>query len=413
MPVLTISTALALAIGAFNAQSAPSAGNAAPAQSTPDATTPKAAPPADPRMHQRVRIERVASDGTTQPLAEFQGADVASVARLDDGRIAVAYQAFPADDARHFDRVAVRFSSDEGRSFTDATPVTIDGMDAGLAPAFDPTLVALPDGRVRLYFISYAQADTKPGGAAPATAVHSAISSDGLHYTYEPGVRFAVEGRVTVDAAAALHDGVFHLVVPDNGTPGEFLAARKRGQPPAGGNGYHAVSRDGLAFTRAADLPLASTSNRWWGNLLSDGGNLLFLGTGPGPWPLSSHDGLAWKIAEKPLALKGVDPSALRLRDGALLVAWTEEASSPKSTADSTARPATKESPEEGVKKGVENSMEKSMDKGTENGTSQNTTTPAPSSAESASSPPSATPRHHAATNAPTRAPRATEQLDG
>ena len=264
-------------------------------------------------------VQRIAADGAVTKLATFARADVSSMARLKDGRLALACQAFPAGDAEHFNRVAVRFSGDEGRTWSEPTPIVVAKMDPVLAAPFDPAIVALPDGRVRLYFISYPTVH----GVSANSAVHSAISSDCIHYEFEPGERLAVPGRAVFDCAAALHAGVFHLVVPDNGTPAEFLARRKNGEPQPGGNGYHATSTDGLTFTRAADLPLPSPRDRWFGNLLSDGMQLLFFGTGPGPWPLASTDGMKWAPSPTPIAMPGVDPSVVRLRDGSWMVVGT------------------------------------------------------------------------------------------
>ncbi|MEK7382403.1 MAG: hypothetical protein AAB262_03865 [Elusimicrobiota bacterium] len=62
------------------------------------------------------------------------------------------------------------------------------GLPDGMRFPFDPTLVPLPDGRIRLYFTgNYGRSF---GTNAPA--IHSAVSSDGVNYRYEPGVRFAV-----------------------------------------------------------------------------------------------------------------------------------------------------------------------------------------------------------------------------
>jgi hypothetical protein len=266
-------------------------------------------------------VQRIPADGTSSTVATFMRADVSSVARLKDGRLAIACQAFPADDAAHFNRIAVRISGDDGRTWGDPQPIVMAKMDAALAPPFDPALVTLPDGRVRMYFITHTGTDAAPG----PTAVHSAVSADAVNFDYEPGVRFTVPGRVVVDCAAALHDGVFHLVVPDNGTPAEFLGRRRSGEPQPGGNGYHATSTDGLTFTRTADLPLPSTRDRWFGNLLSDGPQLLFFGTGPGPWPVTSPDGMQWAKAAAPVRMPGVDPSVVRLRDGSWLVVATRE----------------------------------------------------------------------------------------
>ena len=95
-------------------------------------------------------LQRIDADGTATSLATVARADVSSVARLRDGRLLLAFQWFPAEDAAHFDRVAVRRSPDEGRTWTAPEPIEVTGMDAGLAAAFDPALVALPDGRVRM-----------------------------------------------------------------------------------------------------------------------------------------------------------------------------------------------------------------------------------------------------------------------
>ena len=305
-------------------------------------------PPAVAGSRNTLVVARAAAGSVPQEIATFAGADTSSVARLADGRLALAFQGFPADDPRAFNRTAVRFSSDEGRTWTDAQPIEIAGLDATLAPPFDPTLVALPDGRVRLYFVSFDDRGLEPGTPPTVTGVYSAISDDGRRYTFEPGTRLAIEGRVVLDAAAALHDGVFHLVVPDHGTAAELLARRKSGEPQPGGNGYHAISKDGLAFERAADLPLPSTRNLWWGNLLSEGDTLFFFGTGPGPWPLVSRDGMSWKPAAEPLVMPGVDPAAVRLRDGTLLLVATRESERPQPGRSVTPPPSTVPKPPDG-----------------------------------------------------------------
>jgi hypothetical protein len=267
-------------------------------------------------------VQRVASDGKAATLATFGRANVSSIARHADGRLVLAFQGFPADDPSRFNRTAVRFSGDDGRTWSEPEPIVVAGLEPGLAPPFDPALVALPDGRMRLYFITHSGTEAAPG----QTAVHSAISTDGVRYRCEPGVRFTVLGRVVVDCAAVLHGGVFHLVVPDNGTPDEFLDRRRRGEAQPGGHGYHATSTDGLAFTRTVDLTLASSRDRWFGNLSSDGGQLLFFGTGPGPWPVASADGLRWTRSPAAVEVPGVDPCAIRARDGSWIVVATRAA---------------------------------------------------------------------------------------
>jgi hypothetical protein len=265
-----------------------------------------------------VVVYQVGRDGRMERLTVFERAGVPTVARLPDGRLIAAFQHFPQDDNRHFDRVAVRFSSDEGRTWSTAVPIIVDGMEPGLARPFDPTLVPLPDGRVRLYFTS----NRSPDFRHSTPAIYSAISTDGLRYVFEPGVRFAVEGRLVIDCAVALHDGVFHLIVPDNGTAGDMMLGQQRREPPRGGSGYHAVSRDGLTFERVADIALPSR-NRWLGNMQSDRGRLVFFGTGGGPWPVTSADGASWEPDTNPVPAPGADPGAVRLRDDSWLLVVT------------------------------------------------------------------------------------------
>jgi hypothetical protein len=273
-----------------------------------------------------VLVYRVATNGSAEKLVTFARAGVPTVTRLQDGRLLAAYQHFPEDDDRNFDRVAVRFSRDEGRTWAEPQPLTVTGMETGLARPFDPTLVALPDGRVRLYFTS----NRSPDFRRSTPAIYSAISSNGIQYAFEPGIRFAVEGRIVIDCAVALHNGVFHIFVPDNGTAGEFMGGQQRHDPPRGGAGYHATSEDGLNFTRGADVKVEG-ARRWLGNAQSDSKAITFFGTGgggPGPnagglWRATSADGQNWKLADFSARIAGADPGAVQLRDGAWLLLVT------------------------------------------------------------------------------------------
>lgn len=277
---------------------------------------------------QDVWVYRAGPDGKVEPVVTFERAGVPTVARLSDGRLIAAYQHFPKDDQRNFDRVAVRFSADDGNTWTRPQPIVVEGMGDDLARPFDPTLVPLADGRVRLYFTSNDRRN--PSFRMSPPAIYSAISKDGIHYTFEPGVRFAIEGRITIDCAAALHDGVFHLFVPDNGTAGEMEENRAQHQPPRGGVGYHATSRDGLNFERADDVSLDGRV-RWLGNVQSVNGKLVFIGTGSfggpgqgGVWMAESSDGRTWKPLESPV-VRGADPGAVKTRDGGWILIVTGE----------------------------------------------------------------------------------------
>jgi hypothetical protein len=231
------------------------------------------------------------------------------------------------------DRMTVRFSADEGGAWSPPQVLQVEGLPAGMPFAFDPALVPLPDGRVRLYFTG----NQPPPAGRGTPAIYSAISTDGVNYVFEPGVRFDVEGRIVIDCAAVLHRGVFHLFVPDNGigrNPSRRPADEPAANRPRPGVGYHATSRDGLNFTRAEDVTLPG-NRRWLGNAVSDGNQITFVGTGDpepgadgpgrgGPWMAVSPDGQAWKLASAP-PVNGGDPGVVRTKDGGWLVVITGE----------------------------------------------------------------------------------------
>lgn len=277
-----------------------------------------------------VIVYRVSASGAVEKAATFERAGVPTIARMKDGRLIAAHQHFPESDRENFDKVAARFSNDEGRTWTAPQVIRVDGLPEGMRFPFDPTLVPLPDGRVRLYF-------TGNHGRTfhrSTPAIHSAISADGVNYAYEPGVRFAVEGRMVIDCAVVLHQGAFHLFVPHNGAGGP-PGMEQPDDRPREGAGYHATSKDGLNFTRVADVQIEGR-RRWLGNAQSDGRLITFYGTGEGMnrnedgrprggfWMATSADGRSWKpVANPPIG--GGDPGAVRAREGGLVVVITGE----------------------------------------------------------------------------------------
>jgi hypothetical protein len=265
-----------------------------------------------------VLVYRVAADGRADPLATFDRAGVSTLARLADGRLVAAHQHFPADNDADFDKVAVHFSSDEGRTWTPAQVIHLSGLPDGMRFPFDPTLVPLPDGRIRLYFTS-----TRGRGPLVRPAIYSAVSTNALDFVVEPGVRFEIDGRPVIDCAVVLHRGVFHLFAPDNGTAVPGMMPRPGTDRPRDGAGYHATSADGLTFTRGEDVRVDGR-RRWLGAAQSDGALLTFWGTGePGVWMATSADGIAWTLPPNQVRVPGADPGAVRLRDGSWLLSVT------------------------------------------------------------------------------------------
>jgi len=281
-----------------------------------------------------VLVYYVGATGQVVLLATFERAGVPTLARLKDGRLIAAHQHFPEQDEANFDKVAVHLSSDEGKTWTSPQVIRLAGLPEGMRFPFDPTLVPLPDGRVRLYFTSLRgrRFEESP------PAIYSAISTDGMEYSFEPGMRLGIEGRPVIDCAVVLHQRVFHLYSPDNGSrlpPSARVGADVNESGPPPGVGYHAVSKDGLKFTRVDDVRIKG-QKQWLGNAQSDGHVITFFGTGQpgglvppgvgqpqrGIWMATSTDGQAWTLLESP-PLPGADPGAVATRDGGWIVAVT------------------------------------------------------------------------------------------
>jgi hypothetical protein len=175
-------------------------------------------------------------------------------------------------EAAGVQRIIYRAVSTDGVNFDTPQPAITSDVDM-----FDPTVVRLPDGRVRMYV---PMIDVLPG-------VASFISDDGLHFTRESGVRNT-----------------------PGGMPGALLLADNRIRMFTGGmtdspqSGIRsAISDDGLTFAAESGLRIAAA--------------------GPGP-----VDALN-------------DPSAIRLRDGGYLMAFMVNPTDPPVATEAQYRLAT------------------------------------------------------------------------
>ena len=299
-----------------------------PAPHGPDRPQPPAGTPGP--WDNDVLIYRLTPRGDVTLLATFKRAGVPTLARMKDGRLIAAHQYFPEDDRAGFDKVAVRFCSDEGKTWTRPQVIRLKGLPDGMRFPFDPTLVLLPDRRIRLYFTSVRQY----GPQENMPAIYSAISDKGLDYTFEPGIRFGIQDRPVIDCAVVLHQGIFHLYAPDNGRRLEHRPRDGSADAPPSGTGYHATSKDGLEFARQDDVKIEGR-RRWLGNAQSDGKTITFFGTGDpggasptagpprgGLWQAVSPDGSRWRLAPLP-AVPGADPGAVAATDGGWILACT------------------------------------------------------------------------------------------
>ena len=226
-------------------------------------------------------------------------AGVPHLAQAPDGKIYAVFQWFPLDKPESFDQVAISHSADSGKTWTEPQTISIQGMPSSIFRSFDPTLAILSSGSFRLYFTS------EHGGRhlRGSRAIYSAISTDGVHYDFEAGERFGLTDEETYDVTVAYLKGQWHLYCP---APGQ-------------GSAYHAVSKDGLRFTRLDNVgvPVQGT---WIGNVAVINQTLRVYGSGrQGVWSAVSSDGSEWNV-DKAVQLQGGDPAVLKTPQGMIAV---------------------------------------------------------------------------------------------
>ena len=169
-------------------------------------------------------------DGLTWTRTNKVIADQADVPDIimKDGKLMVYFVTY-AKEVRN--KIAVAISQDYGATWL--FKKTTIPIPATWASAVDPKVVILDDGSLRLYFTS----DPNDGGKQ---RTYSATSVDGINFKFDTGTRLLVEKQSVLDPTVLKIGDKWHLF--------------------AGGAGnnanYHAVSSDGIDFTREADLKL-------------------------------------------------------------------------------------------------------------------------------------------------------------
>ncbi|MGH7150828.1 MAG: sialidase family protein, partial [Planctomycetota bacterium] len=156
----------------------------------------------DPRLHD-AWVSRRKYDGTYLRLV---GDSIAGAASAPEG-IALASDGPAGREGEvlvaFFDALRIKYiepgglasirSLDGGETWTTRRPLVIRGKRNGGA-CIDPALIALPDGRIRLFFVACAE-ELPPEAWPPETReVHSAVSIDAVNFDVEEGTRLALWG---------------------------------------------------------------------------------------------------------------------------------------------------------------------------------------------------------------------------
>lgn len=194
-----------------------------------------------------------------------------------------------------WDRVAVKFSYDAGKTWTTPVPIKIEGLPQNYQRPFDPTLVATNKDSLRIFFSS---SNGLPSNGLDSTInTYSALGTDGINYRFEPNPRFDHPTKQVIDPAVAFFKGTWHYAAP-------------AGAPQDGA--YHGVSSNGVNFTSKNNYP-SDNAHNWTGNFaVENGDELRFYGSGASVWFNTSQDGYTWANYQN-TNLKGGDPSIVKL----------------------------------------------------------------------------------------------------
>jgi hypothetical protein len=192
-----------------------------------------------------------------------------------------------------WDRVAVKFSYDQGVNWTQPTPIVVNGMPSNFQRPFDPTLAVINNDSLRIYFSSSAGT---PPGLDSSVNTYSAITTDGINYSFEQGARVDVLLNRVIDPAVILFNNAWHYISP--------IGAPQQGA-------YHFIGPDGVNFSSTPDIPSDNLHN-WTGNyMIESPAELRFYGSGSSVWYNSTSNGGVWNgyISTN---VHGGDPSVVK-----------------------------------------------------------------------------------------------------
>lgn len=230
------------------------------------------------------------------PTIFQDSAGVPSVIRWKGDTLIAAFQWFRLPNpSPTWDRVAAKFSYDNGLSWTPPTPIVISGIPANYQRPFDPTLTVFAGDSLRIYFSS--SEGLPMGGLNASVNTYSAKSADGIHFVFESGARVDVADNRVIDPAVIYFNNSWHYASPI-------------GSPQQGA--YHYVSPNGLNFSPVPNIP-SDNSHNWTGNyLVESNAELRFYGSGPFIWYNSTPNGGVWNGFVH-TNIQGGDPSVVKI----------------------------------------------------------------------------------------------------
>ncbi len=231
-------------------------------------------------------------------------AGVPSVIKWNGDTLICAFQWFREPrNSPTWDRVAVKFSYNKGLDWTEPKPIIVKGLPQNYQRPFDPTLVVTDNGKLRIY---YSSSNGPVQGLDSSINTYSAISDDGINYTFEPNPRYDNPQQRVIDPAVIKYKDQWHYLSP-------------KGAPQDGA--FHCISNDGLLFSKQSDFS-SDNNHNWTGNFMKENENeLRFYGCGPTIWFNKSDDGFLWKSYIN-TNINGGDPSVVKIADNSYLMIY-------------------------------------------------------------------------------------------
>lgn len=243
----------------------------------------------------------------SSPAIFQDSAGVPSIIRVSGDTLLCGFQWFRGPGSGpQFDVIATKHSYDAGLTWTEPSVVTFGSLPSGFIRPFDPALILLNNGDIRMYF------SDKPGPSTTLDSLvdtYSAISSDGINFTFDnASARFDNASKQVIDPTVIDFLGSTHFSAPV-GIPSD--------------GAYHATSSDGLTFSLQTNYTSDMTHN-WTGNYcLVDSATLRFYGAGsPNIWYKESSDAINWSSTYTNTNITGGDNSVFRVSTNQYLLVY-------------------------------------------------------------------------------------------
>ncbi|MBI4407699.1 MAG: exo-alpha-sialidase [Candidatus Kerfeldbacteria bacterium] len=267
-------------------------------------------PPDENNLNDITLYASTSQDGITfsDEIVFVEGGGVPSVTAGADGTLVAVFNWFPvyADNPECYNKVAIQTSDDGGQTWDGPYGLYVEDFPENYQLPFDPTITTTADGQYRLFFTTHVLGMEEP------FVYGTALSADGLHYTYD-GIAFQSDEYDVVDGSEVRVGDTWTMIAP---------MAKQNGAA------LQATSDDGQTFT-AVDSDRPAHSIYWVGNMVNVDGTIRFYGScgiDSGEQGLcfsSTTDGITWSDAIK-TNVPPSDPGIAYTADGTFVIIYPE-----------------------------------------------------------------------------------------